>query len=236
MNKWSYIQAEIRVLNPDIVCICETWVPDNNLIDSFAFDNYIPFADGRTSRRGEGVLLLINAKLQPHPVSCNKPIYDCIQCNVACVFIGSTVHKTLVACVYRPPNTTIAALQLLTQHFAQINEAADNRIILGDFNFPHFDWTNPSCTKRDGLGDIFQAALDDMGLFQCVTKPTYNNHILDLALLSDECRNLPLVTLSDPHQAVWLKLHLGMFPQEAGKHNVLSPKIDMKSINLQLVF
>ena len=79
-----------------------------------------------------------------------------------------------------------------------------------------------------------------MGLFHCVTEPTYNNHILDLALLSDlncliECRNLPTVTLSDPHKAVWLKLHLGMCPQEAGKHNVLSPKIDIKSIDLQLV-
>ena len=74
-----------------------------------------------------------------------------------------------------------------------------------------------------------------MGLFQCVTKPTYNNHIIDLALLSDlncliECRNLPPVTLFNPHQAVWLKLPLGMCPQEAGKHNVLSHKIDMKSI------
>ena len=61
-----------------------------------------------------------------------------------------------------------------------------------------------------------------------------------MALLSDlncliECRNLPQVTLSDPHQAVWLKLHLGICPQKAGKHNVLSPKIYMKSIDLQLV-
>ena len=133
-----------------------------------------------------------------------------------CAFIGPTVRKTLVACIYRPPDTTTAALQLLTQHLTQINEAANNLIILGDFNFPHIDLTNPSYTKRDGLGDIFQAALDDMGLFQCVTKPTYNNHILDLALLSDfncliECRNLPPVTLSDPYQAVWLKLHLGTY-------------------------
>ena len=67
----------------------------------------------------------------------------------------------LVACGYKHPDTTIAASQQLTQHLAQINEAADNRIISGDFNFPHIDWINPSCTKRDGLSDIFQAALDD---------------------------------------------------------------------------
>ena len=102
-----------------------------------------------------------------------------------CVHSLDLQSGILVACVYRPPDTTIAASQLLIQHLAQINEAADNRIILGDFNFPHIDWTNPSCIKRDGLGNIFQAALDDMGLFQCVTKPTHNNHILDLALLSD---------------------------------------------------
>ena len=78
MNKWSYIQAEIRVLNPDIVCICETWVPDNNLTYSFAFDNnYIPFADSRTGRRVGGVFLLINAELQPRSAPCNKPIYNC---------------------------------------------------------------------------------------------------------------------------------------------------------------
>ena len=137
-----------------------------------------------------------------------------------CTFIGPTVCKTLVACIYRLPDTTIAASQLLTQHLAQINEATDIRIIFGDFNFPHIGWTNPSCTKRDDLGDIFQAALDDLGLFQCVTRPTYNNHMSDSALLSNlncfiECRNLPQITLSDPHQAVWLKLQLCMCPQEA---------------------
>ena len=87
MNKCSYIQAEIRVLNHDIVCICETWVPDNNLTDSFVFDNYISFADSRTGWRGGGVLPLINAKLQPRPASCNKKIYDCNQCNVMSAFI-----------------------------------------------------------------------------------------------------------------------------------------------------
>ena len=93
MNKWSYIQAEIRILNPDIVCICETKVHDNNSTDSFAFDDYIPFTDSRTGRRDDEVLLLINAKLQPRPVPCNK-------CNVVCAFIGPTVRKILVACVY----------------------------------------------------------------------------------------------------------------------------------------
>ena len=185
MNKFSYIQAEIRVLNLDSVRICETWVLDKNLTGSLVFYNYMPFADSRTGRRGGGVLLLINTKLQPCQVPCNKLIYACNQCNVVFASIGPTVRKTLVACVYRPLNITIAASQLLIHHLAQINEAADNRIILGDFNFPHIDWTNPRCTKRDGLGDIFQDALDDMGLFQCVTKPTYNNHILDLVLLSD---------------------------------------------------
>ena len=80
--------------------------------------------------------------------------------------IEPTVRKTLVACEYRPLDTIIAASQLLTQHLAQINEAADTRIILGDFNCPLIDWTNPRCTKRDGLGDIFEAVLDDMGLFK----------------------------------------------------------------------
>ena len=107
---------------------------------------------------------------------------------------ADSILKNIKICFTDPfYRSTIAVSQLLTQHLVQINEAVDTRIILGDFNFPHIDWTNPSCPKRDGLGEIFQAALDDMGLFQCVTKPAYNNHILDLTLLSDlncfiECR------------------------------------------------
>ena len=100
-----------------------------------------------------------------------------------CVHSLDLLSLRLVICVYRPSDTTIVASQLLTQHLAQINEAADFRIILGDFNFPRIDWTNPSCTKRDGLGNIFQALL-------------YNLNCLI------ECHNLPPVKLSDPHQAV----------------------------------
>ena len=63
------------------------------------------------------------------------------------LFIGPTVRKTLVAYVYKPLDIAIAASQLLARHLAQINEAADTRIILKDFNFLHIDWTYPSCTK-----------------------------------------------------------------------------------------
>ena len=73
-----------------------------------------------------------------------------------------------------------------------------------------------------------------------ITKPTYKNYILDLALLSylnslTECRNLPSITLSDSHQAMWLKLQWGMCSLDAGKHYVLSHIIDMKSLDLQLI-
>ena len=112
-------------------------------------------ANSRTGRHDGGILLLSNAKLQPRSAPCNKRFYACNQCNFVCAFIESTVRKTLVACVYKPLDTTIAASQLLTQHLAQINEAGEIRIILEDFNFPHCNWTNPSCTKPDDFGDIF---------------------------------------------------------------------------------
>ena len=64
-NKWQVLQAEIRLLHPDIVCISETWVSSDSDSDSFSFDDYVSFADCRVGRRGGGVMMLLKANLQP---------------------------------------------------------------------------------------------------------------------------------------------------------------------------
>ena len=53
------------------------------------------------------------------------------QCNVACALIGPAKCKTLIAGVYRPPDTSGYDSQLLIQHFTQINDAANVSIIVG---------------------------------------------------------------------------------------------------------
>ena len=204
------MQAEIRLLHPDIVCISETWVSSDSDSDSFSFNDYVSFADCRVGRRGGGVMMLLKANLQP--VRATRALPNRHQCNAVSVFIGAAKQKTLISCVYRPPDTNVVDSDALVQHLSSLRASTDVHVITGDFNYPRINWEKPALTRRDGIHNVFQSATDDMGLTQCVQAPTCNNHILDLILLSHpitlvECKCLPPVAGSD-HQAISLNMHI----------------------------
>ena len=136
------------------------------------------------------------------------------------------------------PGTSSYDWQLLIQHIIQINDAANVRMLAGDFNLPHIDWLNSACTKLDGISDTFQEALDDLRFFQ-LSQSAYNDKILDLTLFSYnnrliECRNLAPITTLDPHQDIWLEVKFDICAQQSSCPNVLSDNADMTLIDVQL--
>ena len=66
-------------------------------------------------------------------------------------------RKTLIACEYRPPNTSIIHTNLLIKYLNIINKIADAKIYVGDYNFPHINREQPALTKRKGSSVNFQA-------------------------------------------------------------------------------
>ena len=72
----------------------------------------------------------------------------------------------------------------LIKHIADIRAKADLFILIGDFNNQDFDWERPWLTKRDGLDNVFQAAVDELCLTQLISQPTHGNNIFNLALIS----------------------------------------------------
>ena len=67
--------------------------------------------------------------------------------------------------MYGPPYVSSYDSRLLTPHLIQINDTANVRIIVNDFNLAYTDWLNSANTKRDGISDTLQATLDDLGFF-----------------------------------------------------------------------
>ena len=94
-----------------------------------------------------------------------KRIYESSHCNFVCALICPAKCKTLITGVYGPPYVSSYDSRLLTPHLIQINDTANVRIIVNDFNLAYTDWLNSANTKRDGISDTLQATLDDLGFF-----------------------------------------------------------------------
>ena len=197
-NKWEAIKAEVITYRPDIICISESWLSEDET-SNYQFDNFVAFADCRVGRRGGGVLMLIDAKLKPRKAIAGS--VDTAPCNVVSAYIGSASKPVLISTVYRPPAVPWGETKRFFDHLASY-PMTENRVIIGDFNMPFIDWQNPALTKHDGLHDAFQEACDDLLLYQCVDVPTLGNNILDLVFVSSpsdvvKCQIFPPIAMAD---------------------------------------
>lgn len=56
---------------------------------------------------------------------------------------------------------------------------------------------------------------------------SHNNRLI-------ECRNVALITTSDPHQVIWLEVQIDIYAQQMSYPHALRGNIDAKSINVQV--
>lgn len=101
-----------------------------------------------------------------------------------CVCLSSQFSKTLLAVCYRPPgfdcsfvNKLHTALNEITIRFPKAN-----LLLFGDFNFPEINWQLLTSTSRDSKHFLDVCML--FNLSQMIDKPTRDDNILDLVLVS----------------------------------------------------
>ena len=97
--------------------------------------------------------------------------------------------NTVVCLFYRPPSTTYHQFSEVFDKAAQIlvDHKDNDLIVLGDWNFPSIDWSNPECRKVNSCPPDEHAQIekllkhsDELFLSQLITFPTRGKNTLDL--------------------------------------------------------
>jgi exonuclease III len=126
---------------PAVISVCETWFTDV-LTDSFVCPaGYVVFRKDRSSRGG--VAIFVRKDIHTEPVSSD----DCSHCDLEVIAIDLTFANQkirLITC-YRPPYYSavdVTYLESLTAVLSKFCLAAQQNIVLGDFNLPNINWSH----------------------------------------------------------------------------------------------
>ena len=177
-NKWREIVDEVSLSDPDILCITETWLSEDETT-AFNYNDLCFFHRCRGDRKGGGVSIFIN----PHfnPKLCPS---DCKGVLSISFVLGKIQHQ--LSLVYRPPNATI---QENMDIIKSLNDAKlshyDIWTIVGNFNLPDVTYIFPFTRCRDLTYNMFFDFFSDNLLHQLVQAPTRGNATLDLVWTND---------------------------------------------------
>ena len=194
--------SDTLVNTPDtfvpFLCITETWLKDYITDAQISIDNYNVFRADRASRIEGGALIYVHDSL----LVSNVERYDDKLCQA--VIISIDTIKTVVACVYRPPDSGSSSFRKVMKKIQEYLDDTDpkyDKVITGDFNLPNINWdtlvdykhpgfNNAQPSKKPGeLSLCAHTLLDFMGtnfLAQIIDSPTRGRNILDLVMVSTE--------------------------------------------------
>ena len=192
-NKWSQIVTELNLLHPDIVCITECWLSDEEAM-CFKYNDFSQFSSCRNGKRGGGVIIFIDQSLSPslcNVGNCNYNVVNSCACDCVSVsFKVNDVTRQILSLVYRPPNVSIRECDELLSTLTKLRSMHKNLTwhVLGDFNLPHVIYKNSSAVlanNSDFVHEAFFDFFDDFNLTQLVLSPTRNASTLDLFLTTN---------------------------------------------------
>ena len=204
-----------------VIIITETWLKDHVTDAQVNIDNYQILRSDRKKRKRGGTLLYVHNKLPTSKVN----VFDDDTCQAVICNIDSL--NTILAAVYRPPNTTLEGfaemVKFLQSHIVKESEGKHKNIfIAGDLNLPCMTW-NVSIpvhqyTNKDMTicADALKTFMDTHLLSQYVDRPTRENTILDLVLTNDPnlIKHMEIndTELSD-HRKITVKSSFGLKPK-----------------------
>ena len=84
---------------------------------------------------------------------------------------------------YRPPGCNASENQALIEYLDQKINQLGNVYLLGDFNYPHVNWTNSTASTPEESAFLNFCASNSLSQFG--NEPTLNENILDLVLTFD---------------------------------------------------
>ena len=110
--------------------------------------------------------------------------------------ISNNNKDIIICCIHRSPNSDLINDMKLYQTINRVTDKYKNVIIIGDFNYSHINWTNP--TNNENLNnenvntsELFLNCINGNFLIQKVSKPTrirgaQTQNILDLIFTAED--------------------------------------------------
>ena len=180
------------------MCITETWLKGYITDAQVAIENYDVIRSDRSLRDRGGVLMYLHDSL----LVSNVLRHDDGVCEAVIASIDTL--KTVVACIYRPPDAGTASfkkMMLKVQEYLSYVNPEYDKILTGDFNLPNINWDTWSVANNLGkettaCANCLLEFIDCNFLTQVVSIPTRGRAILDLVMTSNE-NVLSEVTVSE---------------------------------------
>ena len=168
-NAFQSLTAEVLSVQPDLICICETWFKPNT-VRLFALDGFTCYRLDRKGRAAGGVCIYVKNRL----ISRRLVLQKCL-CSAELIWVRVSYDKAPYFCVcvcYHPPKPRYSPPELISVLQDNLNELIaaypqDVFVITGDLNQLRYN-----CLSVD------------FGLMQIVTEPTRKCNVLDVFLTS----------------------------------------------------
>ena len=146
VSKKPQIIEMIDRLKPDVIIGSETWLKPEILSSELLTKQYQVFRKDRQGKTsGGGVIIGVKTELQ-----CTEVEELRADCEIIWVRLLTKTHKPIyVSAFYRPDVKDTNALMQLQDSLKRASKIKNAHLIIaGDFNLPHWDWSN-MCLEHD---------------------------------------------------------------------------------------
>lgn len=182
LSKVTDLEATASIIKPDLILVTESWCNSNISDNVLKISNYELVSELRKDRHdttngiGGGLLVYSRKGLEVLPCDKYNNFNQYVSFKVSCN--NSIINVFLV---YRPPNCLKENCDKLIEI---LENAPNNSILIGDFNYPGVDWDN---LTSDNKSLTFLNTCIDKNFSQYVDFPTHSrNNILDLVLSNND--------------------------------------------------
>jgi len=132
----------LAIIDPDIVCGCESHLNNSFHLSEIFPDSYNVFRKDRVE--GGGVFICVRKNL----VAADQPTLD-VQAELLWIKLSFSNQTPIYICsFYRPPNSDLYPVEQLNISLAKLKNSTNstnaqtNIVLMGDINFPSITWHN----------------------------------------------------------------------------------------------
>ncbi len=187
------------------ICLCETFLHQDIIDSEISMSGFTIIRCDRSERTGGGICIYLKESI----------CYDVLLSfsNSVCELLIVKLNQPalIILLLYRPPSCSSSDFEpIINKMFScmfELSSPLPNIILLGDFNLPNMDWSNP---KHCFISRALCPFIDSFFLEQLVTEPTRINNVLDLIFSNDDvidCISVCKTVISD-HSLLTVKTNI----------------------------
>lgn len=166
VNKVNDIQIYASRLDPDIICITETWASSEITNAELSITGYEIKRNDREHRRGGGCLVYVKPNLN---VVVEEGMTYTEGTETLWIKINAARELILLGVCYRSPTTAAINNDKLHALITKACTQYDSVVIVGDFNYRNINW---ELLQADAEGRPFLELTQELFLTQHVKEPT----------------------------------------------------------------